>query len=136
MKSFDVQSILIQASFHRAFTYIADSKALPEWTHAFKEVSDGMAMMATSQGVVPIRLAVDSSEQHGTIDWRMDFPDGSRATAFSRLIEVGKDRCIYTFILRLPPVALEQIEGALEAQAKILQEELASLARILSERND
>ena len=75
MKSFDVQSIEIQAGFHRAFTYIADPKTLPEWTHAFKEVSDGTAVMATPQGSVPIRLAVNSSAHHGTIDWMMDFPD-------------------------------------------------------------
>jgi len=136
MKSFDVQSIKIQTGFHRAFTYIADPKTLPEWTHAFKEVSDGTAVMATPQGSVPIRLAVNSSAHHGTIDWMMDFPDGSHATAFSRLIEAGKDRCIYTLTLMPPPVPLEQLEGALEQQAKVLQEELANLARILSARND
>jgi len=136
MKSFDVQSIKIQTGFHRAFTYIADPKTLPEWTHAFKEVSDGAAVMATPQGSVPVRLAVNSSAQHGTIDWMMDFPDGLRATAFSRLIEAGKNRCIYTFTLMPPPVPLEQLEGALEQQAKVLEQELASLARILSARND
>src|SRR6266849_2840629 len=136
MKTFDVQSIEIQTDFHRAFTYIADAKTLPEWTHAFNEVSDGTAVMATPQGSVPIRLAVNSSARHGTIDWIMDFPDGSRATAFSRLIEAGKNRCIYIFTLMAPPVPLEQLEGALEQQAKVLEQELASLARILSGQND
>src|SRR6266849_4733406 len=136
MKSFDTQSIEIQAGFHRAFTYIADAKTLPEWTHAFNEVSDGTAVMATPQGSVRIRLAINSSAEHGTIDWMMDFPDGSRATAFSRLIEAGKNRCIYTFTLMPPPAPMEQMEGALEQQAKTLREELASLARILSGRND
>lgn len=103
MKSFDVQSIEIQTGFHRAFTYIADPKTLPEWTHAFKEVSDGTAVMATPQGSVPIRLAVNSSAHDGTIDWKMDFPDGSHATAFSRLIKAGKDRCILHFHLDATP---------------------------------
>ena len=132
MKNFDAQSIEIQTGFHHAFTYIANPKTLPEWTHAFKRVSDGTAMMATPQGSVPIRLAVNSSSRHGMIDWIMDFPDGSRATAFSRLVEAGKNRCVYTFTLMPPPVPLEQLEGALEQQAKTLQEELARLARILS----
>ena len=136
MKTFDVQSIEIQTDFHRAFNYIADARTIPEWAHAFQEVSDGAAVMATPQGSVPIRLAVNSSSRHGTIDWIMDFPDGSRATAFSRLIEAGKNRCIYIFTLMAPPVPLEQLEGALEQQAKTLQEELACLANILSEQND
>src|SRR5712692_8908326 len=136
MKSFDVQSIEIRADFHRAFAYIADAKTLPEWTHAFKDVSDGTAVMATPQGSVPVKLTVHASAQHGTIDWIMDFPDGSRATAFSRLVEAGKNRCIYAFTLMQPPVPLEQLEGALEQQAKVLEQELASLARILSARND
>ena len=90
MKTFDVQTIEIQTGFHRAFTYIADAQRLPQWTHGFQEVSAGAAVMATPQGSVPIRLAVDASPQHGTIDWRMEFPDGSRATAFSRLIEAAQ----------------------------------------------
>src|SRR5258708_38965388 len=99
MKTFDVQSIEIHTGFQRAFTYIADAKTLPEWTPAFKEVSDGTAVMATPQGSVPIRLAINSSAQHGTIDWKMHFPDASHATAFSKHLAHGAHRCIYTFPL-------------------------------------
>ena len=136
MKRFDVQTIEIPSGFDRAFPYIADAGTLPQWTHAFKEVSGESAVMATPQGALPVKLRVDSSAQHGTIDWIIEFPDGSRATAFSRLIQAGADRCIYSFTLMPPPVPLEQLEGALEQQSQILREELATLARILNGHHD
>jgi hypothetical protein len=135
MKSFDVQTTEIESDFRRAFSYIENPATLPDWTHAFTAVSGGTAMMVTPQGSTPVKLAVKSSIDHGTIDWTIEFPDGSRATAFSRLIDAGNSRSIYSFTLLPPPVPLEQLEGALEQQAKTLQAELANLARILSRRN-
>jgi hypothetical protein len=132
MKTFDVQTIEINAPFDRVFDYIADARKLPEWTNAFKSVSNGRAVMETPNGSVEIELAVQAARSQGTIDWVMTFPDGSVARACSRVAAADKERSLYSFILVAPPVPLEQLEGALEAQSHILREELAKLGAILS----
>jgi hypothetical protein len=60
----------------------------------------------------------------------MTFPDGSVARAYSRLVGNG-GKCIYSFVLMAPPVPLEQLEGALEQQSRILREELDTLRKVL-----
>jgi hypothetical protein len=131
MSTFDVQSVEIEAPFSIAFHYIANSANLPEWTHAFKAVHDGQAILVTPAGSLQIGLLVDASEAHGTIDWTMTFPGGDVAKAASRVISHG-NRSIYTFVLEAPPVPLEQVEGALAEQSRTLAAELATLARRLS----
>jgi hypothetical protein len=131
MKAFDVQSIEIKAPLGEAFDYIADPKNLPEWTHAFKSVSDGKAILETSKGSVEVKLCVHTSKLEGTIDWIIKFPDGGTASAYSRLVDSGKNSSIYSFVLLAPPAPLEQLEGALQRQVEILREELSNLARIL-----
>lgn len=133
MRDFDVQIIEIEAPSDAVFTYIADPRTLPEWTHAFRSVSDGRATMATPRGSVEVGLRVESNRVAGTIDWIMTFPDGSVGRAFSRLIGLG-ERTLYSFVLMAPPVPLEQIEGALDEQARVLREELSALQRNLSSR--
>jgi len=132
MKTYDVQTIEINAPFDRVFGYLADARKLPEWTHAFKSVSNGRAMLATPNGEVEIELAVQAARGQGTVDWLLTFPDGSVATAYSRVVAADKGRSIYSFVMLPPPVPLEQLEGALEAQSHILREELARLCAILS----
>jgi hypothetical protein len=90
MKTYDVQSIEIRAPFEKTFNYIADAKKLPEWTSAFKTVSNGQAVMQTPNGSVEIALAVNASREQGTIDWIMTFPDGSVAKAYSRVVEAER----------------------------------------------
>ncbi|MEQ1597233.1 MAG: SRPBCC family protein [Casimicrobium sp.] len=131
MKMFDVQGIEIRAAYERAFSYIADPMHLPKWTNAFATVSNGRAMLRTPQGELEIGLVVQSSPEHGTVDWLMTFPDGSVATAFSRVMRLDAQYCVYTFVLTPPPVPLEQLEGALQAQSKTLAEELHHLKQIL-----
>ncbi len=133
MKTFDVQSLEIHAPFEKVFGYIAEAQNLPTWTSAFQSVSDGRAVMRTPNGSVEITLAVNASRETGTIDWKMTFPDGNVAAAFSRVVRAGSERSIYSFILTAPPVPLEQLEGALEQQSQTLREELAKLRGILSE---
>ena len=70
----------------------------------------------------------------GTVDWRLEFPDGSVGLAQSRVTETTRGTCIYSFVLHAPPVALEQVEGALEAQRAILQSELATLKSLMEQR--
>ena len=131
MRSFDVQGIDLAVPRSKAFAFIADPSHLPKWTSAFASVTAGRAVMRTPSGEVMIDLEVQASAEQGTVDWRMRFPDHSVATAFSRLVEVDRDRCIFSFVLTPPPVPLEQLEGALEAQARTLAEELKKLKGIL-----
>ena len=132
MSTFDVQSIEIAAPLSAVFRYIADPANLPEWTHAFKQVSGDHATIETPAGAVQVGLHVQASEPHGTIDWTMMFPDGAVAKAASRVTPHG-DRSIYTFVLEAPPVPLERLEGALVEQSRILATELATLARLIGE---
>ena len=131
MKRFDVQGIDLQAASRRAFSYIADPAHLPQWTSAFASVANGKAVMRTPNGEVEIDLVVQSSEEQGTIDWLMTFPDGSVATAFSRVVKLDPKSCAFAFVLTPPPVPLEQLEGALAAQSRTLAGELQNLKTIL-----
>ena len=127
MKRFDVQGTHLQATARRAFSYIADPTHLPQWTSAFASVASGRAVMRTPNGEVEIDLMVQSSEEQGTIDWLMTFPDGSVATAFSRVVKLDSKSCAFAFVLTPPPVPLEQLEGALAAQSRTLAGELQNL---------
>ena len=131
MKNFDVQSVRFDIPLTIAFEYIALAENLPTWTNAFASANKSEAVLRTPHGEVPISLKVDASLQAGTIDWYMGFPDGSEATAFSRLIPLSAQQCVFSFVLTPPPVPLEVLEGALSTQAEILKEELKSLKQIL-----
>jgi hypothetical protein len=131
MKNFDVQGIELEVSRSAALAFIADPTQLPRWTSAFVSVTPGRAVMRTPAGEVTIGLEVAASAEQGTVDWRMIFPDGSVATAFSRVVEMNRDHCVFAFVLMPPPVPLEQLEGALEAQSRTLAKELRTLKDIL-----
>jgi len=45
--------------------------------------------------------------------------------------ETTRDTCIYSFVLHAPPVALEQVEGGLDAQSALLRSELATLKSLM-----
>ena len=131
MRTFDVQSIELDVPVVDAFRYVANPMTLPEWTHAFKTADDRHATMSTPQGIVQVDLRVDASEVHGTIDWTMTFPNGAVAKAHSRVTpHLGKS--IYTFVLEAPPAPLEELEGALAEQSRVLADELATLAKRLA----
>jgi uncharacterized protein YndB with AHSA1/START domain len=131
MKLFDVQAIQIAAPFARVFDFIAEERNLPRWTSAFRHGGGGRALMETPSGSVEVGLRVNASREHGTIDWQMTFPDGVRATAYSRLVELEATHSAYSFVLTAPPVPLEQLEGALHQQARTLREELDRLRSLL-----
>ncbi len=125
---FDVKNVALAVPFNTAFDYIADVTKLPEWTNAFAEVSgDGKALMRTPKGEIIVQLENNLDRKNGVIDTKMTFPDGSVGTAYSRLIALYEDSCVYSFVLTPPPVALEELEGALSAQAEILERELQTL---------
>lgn len=133
MKNFDVQSIDLNVPRSKALAFIADPMQLPKWTNAFASISPGHAIMRTPNGEVVIDLKVNASPEQGTVDWQMTFPDRSVATAFSRIVEIDHNRCILSFVLTPPPVPLEQLEGALEAQSRTLAKELKKLKEILEQ---
>jgi hypothetical protein len=130
LKTFDVQFVEIAANFKKAFNFISDPANLPKWTAAFKEADENTALMVTPAGELKISLKTIATAS-GTIDWHMTMPDGSVGNAFSRLTELPNGHVVYSFILLAPPVPVEQIEGTLEMQKKLLAEELINLTNIL-----
>lgn len=131
MRTFDVQSLELGVSRDKAFRFIANPANLPRWAQAFKHVANGAALLQTPKGKIEIRLEVEASVESGTIDWVMHFPDGSVGHAYSRVITQGNHRSLYSFILTVPPAPLEELEGALEQQSRILKEELTTLRALL-----
>jgi hypothetical protein len=128
---FDVQGIEIHADRGRVFEFLSNPGNLPQWAHAFTSVRDGRARLETPAGVVDVGLGVSADARTGTVDWRLEFPDGSVGLAQSRVTDTTRGTCIYSFILHAPPVALEQVEGALEAQRATLQSELVALKTLM-----
>lgn len=131
MKNHDLQSIELQVPKAHAFAFIREPHQLPRWAHAFASVADAQAVLRTPNGEVTIHLEVRAAQEQGTVDWIMTFPDHSVASAFSRVVELGPNRCAFTFVLTPPPVPLEQLEGALAQQSKILTEELRTLKHLV-----
>ena len=78
-------------------------------------------------------LDVSADADMGIVDWRLVFPDNSVSVAQSRVTETMRGTCIYSFVLHAPPAALEQVEGALEAQRTLLQSELATLKALMEQ---
>ncbi|MDO9587732.1 MAG: hypothetical protein Q7J13_07335 [Brevundimonas sp.] len=131
MKTFDVQSIGISKPAGAVFAFVAEPSNLPKWTHAFKSADSRSADLMTPSGAVPISLQTVTHEGHGTIDWKMTFPDGTAGAAYSRVTPDGVDRAVYSFVLMAPPVPLEMLEGALSAQIGVLANELSALKGLL-----
>jgi hypothetical protein len=131
MRSFHVQGIEIRARRGRVFEFLKDPGNLPQWTLAFVSVEDGRARLETPTGTVDVGLKVSADAETGIVDWRLEFPDSTVGIAHSRVTETTRGTCIYTFVLHAPPVALEQVEGALEAQRVILESELATLKSLM-----
>jgi len=131
MRMFDVQGIEIDATRAKVFEFLRDPSNLPQWAHAFVSVEQGRARLETPAGAIDVALSVSADAETGTVDWRLAFPDGGVGIAQSRVTETTRETCIYSFVLHAPPVALEQVEGALEAQRALLQSELAMLKSLM-----
>lgn len=131
MPTFDVQGIEIQAPRSKIFEFLREPGNLPRWAHAFQRVDGEHAWLKTSAGNVATRLVTAAEPSTGTVDWRLEFPDGSIGLAHSRVTETTRGTCIYSFVLHAPPVPLEQLEGALDAQRLTLAKELSTLKSIL-----
>jgi hypothetical protein len=130
---FDVQGIEITAPRQQVFEFVRDPANLPRWAHAFVSAGNGRARLETPAGVVNVGLGVTADADTGVVDWRLAFPDGSIGLAHSRVTETTRGTCIYSFVLHAPPVALEQVEGALNAQRALLHSELATLKSLVEQ---
>jgi hypothetical protein len=128
---FDVQGIEIMAQRRTVFEFLKEPANLPLWAHAFVSAGDGRARLETPAGAVDVGLNVSADADTGVVDWRLEFPDGGVGVAHSRVTESTRGTCIYSFVLHAPPVALEHVEGALEAQRVLLQSELATLKSLM-----
>lgn len=131
MQMFDVQGIEICAPRRRVFEFVRDPRNLPRWARAFTSVNGAQARLETPQGAVDVRLDVQADESCGTVDWRMEFSDGSVGIAQSRVTDTARSTCIYSFVLHAPPVPLERVEGALDAQRATLCAELSMLKDLM-----
>jgi hypothetical protein len=131
MRMFDVQGVEIVAPRQKVFEFLRVPSNLPRWAHAFASAGNGRARLETPAGAIDIALDVDADAEAGTVDWRLTFPDGGVGLAQSRVTETTRDTCIYSFVLHAPPVALEQVEGALNAQSALLRSELATLKSLM-----
>jgi uncharacterized protein YndB with AHSA1/START domain len=131
MNMFDVQGIEIRASRDHVFEFLRDPRNLPRWAHAFQTVDDERAQLYTPAGVVSVHLHTSAEPTAGTVDWRLEFPDGSVGLAQSRVTETSRGTCVYSFVLHAPPVPLEQVEGNLEAQRATLRTELVTLKSLM-----
>src|SRR5262245_125733 len=131
MRMFDVQGIEIVAHRQKVFEFLREPSNLPRWAHAFVTAGEGRARLETPSGAVDIVLDVSADAETGIVDWRLTFPDGGVGIAQSRVTETTRGTCIYSFVLHAPPVALEQVEGALEAQRVQLRSELSALKSLM-----
>ena len=133
MRLFDVQGIEITAPRRKVFEFLRDPANLPRWAHAFALAGDGRARLETPAGAVDVGLGVTADAETGIVDWHLAFPDGSVGLAQSRVTDTTRGTCIYSFVLHPPPVALEHVEGALEAQRGQLESELATLKSLMEQ---
>ncbi len=130
MTNYDLQGVELDVPFAAAFEFLADPAQWPRWTNAFASVSGDKAMMRTPQGEMEVMFQCDASPETGNIDTTLHFPDGTSLTCYTRLVG-NNDRCCYTFLLPAPPAALEDLEGGLSEQSKILADELQRAKGIL-----
>ena len=97
MRMFDVQGIEIDAPGKKVFEFLRVSGNLPRWAHAFSSAGNGRAQLVTPAGTVDIALDVSANAEAGTVDWRLEFPDGTVGVAQSRVTETTRgtllDRC-------------------------------------------
>ncbi|HZI80549.1 MAG TPA: SRPBCC family protein [Vicinamibacterales bacterium] len=131
MQMFDVQGIEITAPPDAVFEFVRKPANLSRWAQAFETADSRRARLKTPGGTAEIALATSSDPAARTVDWRLEFPDGSVALAQSRVTATTRGTSIYSFVLHAPPVPLEELEGALNAQRQTLRTELAALKQLM-----
>ena len=131
MSSYEVESIEIAVEPSKVVEYISRPENLPHWTEAFSRADQASATMKTPNGRMEIGLTTLTNVQAGSVDWQMKMPDGTVATAFSRVTPDRGASSIYSFVLMSPPGALEELEGNLDQQRDTLARELRRVKGLL-----
>ncbi len=134
MKQFDVQAIEIQAQVNSIFEFVSDPCNLPRWAKAFRTADEHSARLESPQGEVDIKLRTSVCREAHSVDWELEFPDGSIALAQSRVTTTTRDTSIYSFVLHAPPVPLEELEGVLAEQIETLRQELVTLKAVIERK--
>jgi len=130
MHTFDVQGIEIRAPRWAVFDFVRDPHNLRSGRMRFNKPTINERISRLRPGPSLSTCVRSRTKDAGTIDWSLGLPTCDRRRA------VPGDRdcrgtCIYSFVLHAPPVPLEQLEGALDAQRMTLREELTELKRLL-----
>lgn len=89
--------------------------------------------MVTPNGELKIKMENIISKASGIVDTNMTMPDGQVGKARIVENEKGKSSNV-SFILFVPPVLLEELEGTFAEQKILLAEELKRLKEVLEER--
>jgi hypothetical protein len=126
-----VQSVNINSSADKVFSFISKPQNLPQWTAAFKYADEASAVLSSPMGDLSIGLSTKTNAEMRTIDWYMTMPDGTTGAAYSRIVEGPDKKAIFTFILLAPPGPLEKVEGSLKEQIMLLANELENLKKML-----
>src|SRR5262249_14308960 len=121
----------INAPADTVFQFVSNPRNLPQWAHAFQAADEDQARLVTPAGTIDIELRTVAASSAGTIDWQLTFPDGSVGLAHSRVTGTSRETSIYSFVLHAPPVPLERLEGALDAQRATLEKELSTLKTLI-----
>ncbi|HEV7380209.1 MAG TPA: hypothetical protein VGN64_10470 [Dyadobacter sp.] len=130
IKNFEVLSIGIDTDYDTAFSYVADSNKLPEWTNQFVSVDGSSAKFDTLNGVMDVEFKTIASRESGTIDWALTLPDGSVGYAYSRLTR-NVQGVIYAFNFIVPLQPADAWKEADEKQTDNIKNELTNLKAAL-----
>ncbi|QGJ79129.1 hypothetical protein C3L21_35585 (plasmid) [Sinorhizobium meliloti] len=82
-----------------------------------------------------IHFETHASETHGTVDWKLTFPDGNSGWAYSRLTR-NIEGVIFAFNFVLPPMPEDELEKARLAQKANIENELANAKAALEARHE
>ena len=77
MQMFEVHGVEIAVARSTVFDFVRQPQNLPRWAQAFRAADERCAHLETPAGTVEIALRTDANDDAGTVDWRMEFPDGT-----------------------------------------------------------
>jgi hypothetical protein len=132
VQTFDVQATELEASYEKAFKYIADPANLSQWTLGLTEADDTTALIKRPEGKIKIGFSTKANFELGTIGWQMSMPNGSTAIAYSRLMKLANGNVMYSFTFSVDPSTTEKVQEHVETQAKVITQELSNLRTLLA----
>ena len=116
-----------------AYAFLSNPANLPKWALAFGDADEYSALLAFPDGThlrVPMKTKV--SEEFGVIDWHISLPNDFLDVVRSRVYPTTDNKCIYELSFGKRPVADDMLEGAMQEQAHLVEQEFDNLARIFA----